>query len=72
MRPFAMNSINALVKWGGAASLKDAAGQAEIRGKVIALRNKTLAGARRVGLPGHPVADEFLHGQPPTSARCSR
>jgi len=60
MRPFAMNSINALVKWGGAASLKDAAGQAEIRGKVIALRNKTSRELEEWGYPVIPSQTNFF------------
>jgi histidinol-phosphate aminotransferase len=60
MRPFAMNSINALVKWGGAASLKDAAGQAEIRGKVIALRNKTSRELEDWGYPVIPSQTNFF------------
>jgi histidinol-phosphate aminotransferase len=41
MRPYSMGSINALVKHGGAASLKDTAAQAEVKSKVMALRKKT-------------------------------
>jgi histidinol-phosphate aminotransferase len=52
MRPFSMNSINALVKHGGVASLRDAAGQAEVRNKVIALRTKV---SRELDAWGYPV-----------------
>ncbi|HZR23721.1 MAG TPA: histidinol-phosphate transaminase [Vicinamibacterales bacterium] len=41
MQPYSMGSINALVKWGGVASLKDEAGQAKIKKMVIDLREKT-------------------------------
>ena len=34
MRPYSMGSINALVKYGGAASLKDTASQADVKKKV--------------------------------------
>jgi histidinol-phosphate aminotransferase len=54
MRAFSMSSvsINALVKYGGVASLKDTAGQTEIRNKVIALRNKV---SRELDAWGYPV-----------------
>jgi histidinol-phosphate aminotransferase len=41
MRPYSMGSINALVKWGGVASLKDTASQADVKHKTIELRKKT-------------------------------
>jgi histidinol-phosphate aminotransferase len=41
MRPFAMGSINALVKWGGAASIKDAEGQARMKKTIVDTRKKT-------------------------------
>jgi len=41
MRPYSMGSINALVKWGGAAALKDTESQARIKKMVIDLRKKT-------------------------------
>ena len=43
MRPYSMGSINALVKWGGAAALKDTEGQARIKKMVLDLRKKTTA-----------------------------
>jgi histidinol-phosphate aminotransferase len=60
MRPFAMNSINALVKWGGVASLKDTAGQAEVRNKVITLRNKTSRELEEWGYPVIPSQTNFF------------
>src|SRR5437667_6266613 len=41
MRPYSMGSINALVKWGGVASLRDTAQQADVTQKRLAPRNKT-------------------------------
>ena len=41
MRPYSIGSINALVKWGGVASLKDTQAQADVKKKVIDLRKKT-------------------------------
>jgi histidinol-phosphate/aromatic aminotransferase/cobyric acid decarboxylase-like protein len=52
MRPYAMNSVNVLAKYGAAASLKDTAGQADVRKKVIDLRTKT---ARELEAHGYPV-----------------
>jgi len=52
MRPYAMNSVNVLAKYGAAASLKDTAGQADVRKKVIDLRTKT---ARELEAWGYPV-----------------
>jgi histidinol-phosphate aminotransferase len=55
-----MNSVNALVKWGGVASLKDTAGQAEVRGKVITLRNKTSRELEEWGYPVIPSQTNFF------------
>jgi histidinol-phosphate aminotransferase len=52
MRPYSANSVNVLAKFGAVASLKDAAGQAEVRRKVIDLRTKT---ARELEAWGYPV-----------------
>jgi histidinol-phosphate aminotransferase len=60
MRPYSMNSINALVKWGGVASLKDTAGQAEVRNKVIALRTKTSRELEAWGYPVIPSQTNFF------------
>src|SRR5213078_3880092 len=49
MRPYSMGSINALVKWGDVASLKDTASQAEVKAKVIALRKKTTGELNALG-----------------------
>jgi histidinol-phosphate aminotransferase len=52
MRPYSMNSVNALVKHGGVASLKDTQSQAEVKAKVITLRNNT---TRELDAWGYPV-----------------
>jgi histidinol-phosphate aminotransferase len=52
MRPYSMGSVNALAKWGAVASLKDTAGQAEVRKKIIDIRTKT---ARDLEAHGYPV-----------------
>ena len=49
MQPYSMGSINALVKWGGAASLKDEEGQHKIKKMVIDLREKTSKELREYG-----------------------
>ena len=41
LRVYASNSVNVLAKHGAVASLKDTAGQAEVKAKIIGLRNKT-------------------------------
>jgi histidinol-phosphate aminotransferase len=76
MRPYSMGSINALVKWGGVASLKDTASQTEVKRKTLDLRKKTTAELTAYGyecIPSEtnffmvsigreiqPVIDEFL------------
>ncbi|MFM8536275.1 MAG: pyridoxal phosphate-dependent aminotransferase [Acidimicrobiia bacterium] len=52
MRPYSMQSVNALAKWGAVASLKDTAGQADVRKKIIDIRTKT---ARDLEAHGYPV-----------------
>jgi histidinol-phosphate aminotransferase len=60
MRPFSIGSINALVKWGGVASLKDTAAQAEVKAKTIAQRNKTTAALEAYGYPVIPSQTNFF------------
>src|SRR4051794_19698483 len=76
MRPYSMGSINALVKWGGVASLKDTQAQADVKRKTLDLRKKTTAELTAYGyecIPSEtnffmvsigreiqPVIDEFL------------
>jgi histidinol-phosphate aminotransferase len=60
MRPFAMNSINVLVKHGGAASLQDTAAQAEVKNKVIALRTKTTNDLKAHGYDVIPSETNFF------------
>lgn len=60
MRPFSMNSVNALVKHGGVASLADTAGQAEVKAKVITLRNKTTRELEAWGYPVIPSQTNFF------------
>ncbi|HYB93675.1 MAG TPA: histidinol-phosphate transaminase [Vicinamibacterales bacterium] len=60
MRPYSMNSVNALAKWGAVASLKDTAGQAEVRRKVIEIRNKTQRELEAHGYPTIPSQTNFF------------
>ena len=60
MRPYAMNSVNVLAKYGAAASLKDSAGQAEVRRKIIALRNSTSKELEAWGYPVIPSQTNFF------------
>jgi histidinol-phosphate aminotransferase len=60
MRPYSMGSINALVKWGGVASLKDTASQAEVKAKVIALRKKTTSELEAYGYETIPSEANFF------------
>src|SRR3954463_2968753 len=60
MRPYSMGSINALVKWGGVASLKDTAAQAEVKRKVIDLRKKTTGDLEAYGYECLPSETNFF------------
>ncbi|MGE0816099.1 MAG: histidinol-phosphate transaminase [Vicinamibacterales bacterium] len=67
MRPWAMNSVNVLAKFGAAASLKDSAGQAEVKRMTIANRTKTTRELEAWGYPVIPSQTNFfmvsLHDQ---------
>src|SRR5919204_1113705 len=60
MRPYSISSINALVKWGGVASLKDTAGQAEVKRKTIELRKKTASELEAHGYSVIPSETNFF------------
>jgi histidinol-phosphate/aromatic aminotransferase/cobyric acid decarboxylase-like protein len=60
MRPYSMGSINALVKWGGVASLKDTAAQADVKKKVMDLRKKTAADLTAYGYECIPSETNFF------------
>jgi histidinol-phosphate aminotransferase len=75
MRPYGTGSINAVVKWGGVAALKDTASQAWVKKTTLELRGKTTAALQTLGYtvvpsdanffmvhlrrPVQPVVDEF-------------
>lgn len=60
MRPFSMGSINVLVKYGGVASIKDTAAQADVKKKVIDLRTKTTAALNAYGYDTIPSETNFF------------
>jgi histidinol-phosphate aminotransferase len=60
MRPYSIGSINALVKWGGVASLKDTQAQADVKKKVIDLRKKTTDELAAYGYPSLPSETNFF------------
>jgi histidinol-phosphate aminotransferase len=60
MRPYSMGSINALVKWGGAAALKDTDSQARIKKMVIDLRRKTTSELAAHGYEVIPSETNFF------------
>jgi histidinol-phosphate aminotransferase len=60
MRPFSIGSINALVKHGGVASLKDTAAQADVKQKVIAIRTKVSNDLREYGYDVIPSETNFF------------
>jgi histidinol-phosphate aminotransferase len=60
MRPYAMSSINALVKHGGAAALKDTEAAAKIKKMTIDLREKTASDLRAHGYDVIPSQTNFF------------
>jgi histidinol-phosphate aminotransferase len=62
MRPYAFNgqNVNVLAKWGAVASLKDAAGQADVKSKITSLRNKTTRELEAYGYPTIPSQTNFF------------
>ena len=60
MRPYSMGSVNVLAKWGAAASLKDTQGQADVKKKVVDLRNKTTRELEAHGYPTIPSQTNFF------------
>ncbi len=60
MRPHCTGSINALVKWAGAAALKDTAGAERVRTATLQLRKKTTSELERLGYPVLPSDTNFF------------
>ena len=60
MRPFGTGSINALVKWGGAAALKDTEAQAKVKRITMELRKKTSSDLQALGYDVIPSEANFF------------
>ena len=60
MRPYSVRSINALVKWGGVAALKDTAAQDEVRRVNRQLRDQTTAELTEMGFEVIPSQTNFF------------
>ena len=60
MRPYSMGSVNVLAKWGAVASLKDVAGQADVKKKIVDTRNKTQRELEAYGYPTIPSQANFF------------
>ena len=60
MRPHAVSSINALVKWGGVAALKDTASQERVRRTTRELRDKASAELQALGFSVIPSQTNFF------------
>lgn len=60
MRPYSTGSVNALVKWGGVAALRDTESQAQVKKVTIDLRNRTTAELQALGYPVIPSQTNFF------------
>lgn len=60
MRPHAIASINAIVKWGGVAALQDTAAQAKVKSLTLDLRKKTAAQLAGLGYDVVPSEANFF------------
>ena len=60
MRPFTTGTVNAIVKWGAVAALKDTASQAEVKRVTIELRNKATKELTSMGYSVIPSEGNFF------------
>ena len=60
MSPFANGSINAIVKWGGVAALRDTAAQARVRQNILTLRKKVTGELTALGYSVIPSEANFF------------
>ncbi len=60
MRPYTVGSINALVKWGGVAAIRDTASQARVKAVTLQLRKKTTAEIEGLGYSVIPSETNFF------------
>jgi histidinol-phosphate aminotransferase len=60
MRPYSTGTINAIVKWGGVAALKDTESQAKVKKITADLRTKTIADLQGLGYASIPSQTNFF------------
>jgi histidinol-phosphate aminotransferase len=60
MRPFSTGTINAIVKHGGVAALRDTESQAQVKKLTLDLRTKTIAGVQALGYSVIPSETNFF------------
>ena len=60
MRPFSTGTINAMVKHGGVAALKDTASQAQVKQMTLDLRRKAVANVQSLGFTTIPSDTNFF------------
>jgi histidinol-phosphate aminotransferase len=60
MRPFSTGTVNAIVKWGGVAALKDTASQAQVKKITLELRKKTTSELQGMGYAVIPSETNFF------------
>ena len=60
MQAYSTGSVNALVKWGGAAALEDKASERRVRDVTLALRKKTIRGLEGFGYEVIPSDTNFF------------
>jgi histidinol-phosphate aminotransferase len=60
MRPWSTGTINAIVKWGGVAALKDTASQERVRRMTLDLRKRAVAELAASGYPSIPSETNFF------------
>ena len=60
MRPYGTGSVNAIVKWGGVAALKDIESQEKVKRVTLELRKKTTSELTSLGFPCIPSEANFF------------
>lgn len=60
MRPHVTGTVNAIVKWGGVAALKDTESQAKVKRATLELRKKTVSELRGMGYAVIPSETNFF------------
>lgn len=60
MRPYSTGTVNALVKWGGVAALRDTESQAQVKKVTIDLRNKATTELEALGYSVIPSQTNFF------------